>query len=105
MSHSSGPTEQHAARQELVSCAGEDLRGYAVFLKDAFCELVGCPDDVLITSFILAGFDTALDTSGQTCQMLVDASIYLAEGAPQQVLNCQLSVYAQLHGAVVDGLE
>ena len=105
VSQSSDSSEQYAARQELVSCAGDDLRDHAGVLKDAFCERVGCPDELLIASFILAGFETAIDTSSQACQVLVDASIYQDVGGFQQALNCQLSVYAQLRVAVVDGLQ
>ena len=93
-----------AARQALVGCAGDDLRGDAHFIIEAYCSLLGCPDDLLITSFIQAGFDTAIDTSTTTCQMLVDASIYTGEGGAQQELNCRLSIYAQLRAATLDGM-
>mgnify|MGYP001825728397 CR=1 FL=1 len=93
-----------AAREALVSCAGDALRGEALVLKEAYCELLGCPDDLLITSFIQAGFDTAIDTSENACDMLVDASIYTGAGGMQQELNCRLSIYAQLRVATLDGL-
>lgn len=93
-----------AARQALVGCAGDELRGDALVIKEAYCALLGCPDDLLITSFIQAGFDTAIDTSATTCEMLVAASIYTGEGGMQQELNCRLSIYAQLRSATLDGL-
>jgi hypothetical protein len=101
---SQSPDEDYSAREALVACAGSELMGFATVLKDAFCELAGCPDDLLITSFIQAGFESALTTSGDVCELLVEASIYANEGSLPQVLGCELSVYAQLHGVVTDGL-
>jgi hypothetical protein len=92
------------ARESLVSCAGEGLRGDALIIKEAYCSLLPCPDDLFITSFIQAGFNTAMDTSESTCEMLVDASIYTGQDGLQQVLNCRLSIYAQLRAATLDGL-
>lgn len=94
----------YAAREALVACAGSELMGFASVLKDAFCELAGCPDDLLITSFIQAGFESALGTGGDVCELLVDASIYANDGSRAQILGCELSVYAQLHVLVSDGL-
>jgi hypothetical protein len=93
-----------AARQALVSCAGDDVRSDSSFVIDAYCALVGCPDNLLITSFIQAGFETAIDTSENTCDMLVEASIYAGDDALEQVLNCRLSIYAQLRAATLAGL-
>jgi hypothetical protein len=103
-SMAAGLEDSLVARQALVSCAGDDLRSDAEFVKDAYCALLGCPDDLLITSFIQAGFETAIDTSESTCEMLVDASIYVGEDGFEQVLNCRLSIYAQLRAATLDGL-
>ncbi len=92
------------ARQALVACAGDDVRSDSAFVIEAFCDLLGCPDNLLITSFIQAGFETAIDTSARTCEMLVGASIYAGDDGMEQILNCRLSIYAQLRAATLDGL-
>jgi hypothetical protein len=97
--------EYFQARVALVACAGNEVRGDASFVAQAYCALLGCPDELLITSFISAGFETAIDTSESACSLLVDASIYAGDDAFHQLLNCQLSIFGQLHAATLDGLQ
>jgi hypothetical protein len=104
LSAAPGGSELLELRRDLVACAGQQLRGDALLIKEAYCAILGCPDDLLITSFIQAGFETAIDTSGSTCEMLVDASIYSGEDGKAQALQCRLSIYAQLRAATLDGL-
>src|SRR5690606_25029566 len=70
------PSQDYAARQELVACSAEDLRAHSELIKNAQCQDAACGDELLALSFIRAGFDTAIVTTDRICDLLVDASTY-----------------------------
>ncbi len=92
------------AQQDLAGCAGNVLRGQAEPLMEARCEQEVCEDELLVLSFVQAGFETALSTSDRMCQLLVDSSVYQRLGAPEQRIDCRMTVYSELARQVAAGL-
>ncbi|MCP4444656.1 MAG: hypothetical protein GY811_04825 [Myxococcales bacterium] len=96
-----------AAYQELADCATDSLRDEAAAVTDARCEKELCSnilDELLVLTFVEAGFETAIITSDRACQMLIDSGMNERNGSPEQLVECRMAVYSALASQVAAAL-